>query len=229
MKVNHTKAITMAAIVALALSVGMAHAVLAQEGLGHGPGGPGFGKELNLTADQQAKMKQIREQNMASMKAIRDDQSLTPEQRQQKMQALHESMKTQMEAILTPEQQKKMAQMPEHQGRMGGPMLNGNPQRVAKELNLTADQQTKIKSIMQSSNQQMRTIEQNQSLSQQDKRAQINQLRDSTKTQISALLTPDQQQKFAQMHKGGPGGHGHRPGGPGGQQDNGAQQPPQGI
>jgi Spy/CpxP family protein refolding chaperone len=231
MKLNHRKAITMAAIIALALSVGMAHAALAQEGSGHGPG-PGFAKELNLTADQQAKVKQIMEQNHASMKAIRDDQSLTPEQRHQKMSALHESMKTQMDAILTPEQQQKMAQMHEGRGGMGGPGGHAGMMGMAKELNLTADQQTKVKSIMESTHQQMRTIEQNQSLSKQDKQAQIKQLHESTKTQISALLTPDQQQKFAQMHehmgKGGRG-HGHHPSGSGGQQDNGAQQPPPGI
>ncbi|MCU1306778.1 MAG: hypothetical protein JWN45_1473 [Acidobacteriaceae bacterium] len=227
MKVNHhRKAITMAAIIALALSVGMAHGARAQEGAG--PGRGGFGKDLNLTADQQAKIKQIREQDRASMKAIRDDKSLTPEQRQEKIRALRVSMKRDMDAVLTPDQLQKMAKMRES-GEMGGPGGHPGMMGMAKKLNLTADQQTKVKSIMESTHQQMQTVEQNQSLSQQDKQAQIKQLHESTKTQISALLTPDQQQKFAQMHDHmGKGRHGHHPGGTGGQQDNGAQQPPPG-
>jgi Spy/CpxP family protein refolding chaperone len=226
MQVNHKKNLAMAAIIALALSVGIAHAALAQHDPGQGPGGQRMAKELNLTADQQAKVKQIMEANHAKMQAIRDDQSLTQEQRQEKMSALHESMKKDMAAVLTPDQQQKMANMHER-GKMGGPMMAGNPQRVAKELNLTADQQTKMKSIMESANQQERTIKQNQSLSQEDKHAQIKQLRDSTKSQISAILTPDQQQKFAQMHMGKGGhGRGHRPDGSGGQPGEGAQTPP---
>jgi Spy/CpxP family protein refolding chaperone len=174
------------------------------------------------------------EANHANMKAIRDDQSLTPDQRQEKMRALHASMKKDMDAVLTPDQQQKLAQMHEKRGGTGehGGMMGGNPgERMAKELNLTADQQTKMKSIMESTHQQMRAIEDNQSLSQQDKHAKIQALHESTKSQISAILTPEQQQKFAQMHEhrgAGGNGRGHRPGGQGGQQGEGAQTPPPG-
>jgi Spy/CpxP family protein refolding chaperone len=226
MKVNHRKNLAMAAIIALALISGLGRAAIAQ-GEGQGHGGDKMAKELNLTADQQAKVKQIMEANHTKMQAIRNDQSLTQDQRQEQMRTLHESMKKDMAAVLTPDQQQKMATMHERGGKMGGPMMAGNPQRVAKELNLTADQQTKMKSIMQSANQQERTIKQNQSLSQDDKHAQIKQLRDSTKSQISAILTPDQQQKFAQMHTGKGGhGRGHRPDGQSGQPGEEAQTPP---
>jgi Spy/CpxP family protein refolding chaperone len=233
MKVNHRKNLAMATIIALALISGLGHAALAQHEPGQGPGGGKMAKELNLTADQQAKIKQIMEANHTKMQAIRNDQSLTQEQRQQQMRALHESMKTQMDAVLTPDQQQKMAQMHEKHGGMGGPgMMGGNPgERMAKELNLTADQQTKMKAIMESTHQQMSAIEKDQSLSQQDKHAKIQQLHESTKSQISAILTPDQQQKFAQMHEHmgqGGRGRGHRPGGQGGEQGEGAQTPPPG-
>jgi len=58
-----------------------------------------------------------------------------------------------------------------------------------------------MKSIMESTHQQMRAIQDNQSLSQQDKDAKIQQLHESTKSQVNAMLTPDQQQKFAQIHE----------------------------
>jgi Spy/CpxP family protein refolding chaperone len=192
--------------------------------------GDRMAKELNLTADQQAKMKQIMQQDHASMKAIRDDQSLTKEQRQAKMQSLHESMKKDVDAILTPEQRQKMVTLhAQHGGEMGG-----NPgDRIAKKLNLSADQKTKVENIMESTHQQMSAIREDQSLSQPDKQAKIKQLHESTKSQVNALLTPDQQQKFAKMHDGmGPGGHkghGHHKGGPDGQEGQGAQTPPPGV
>lgn len=45
------------------------------------------------------------------MKAIRDDTSLSEEQRKNKMKAIHESLQDQMSTALTPEQQAKLKQM----------------------------------------------------------------------------------------------------------------------
>ena len=73
-------------------------------------------EKLNLTEDQQAKLKPIIEDQSKQMKAIHDDTSLAPADRQAKMKELHESSIEKMNAILTPEQQAKWKQM--RQGMM---------------------------------------------------------------------------------------------------------------
>ena len=78
-----------------------------------GPGGgPGammerIAKELNLTADQQAKWKEIAEQEKAALKPIMDDQSLSREDKRAKMMDLNKGFADQRRAVLDPDQQKK--------------------------------------------------------------------------------------------------------------------------
>jgi Spy/CpxP family protein refolding chaperone len=68
-------------------------------------------EKLNLTEDQQAKMKPIIEDQSKQMKAIHDDSSLAPADRQAKMKEIHESSIEKMNAILTPDQQAKWKQL----------------------------------------------------------------------------------------------------------------------
>jgi len=68
-------------------------------------------EKLNLTDDQKAKVKPILQDQLQQMKAVREDSSLSEEQRQAKMKSIHESLHNQINAVLTPEQQAKFKQM----------------------------------------------------------------------------------------------------------------------
>lgn len=69
--------------------------------------------ELNLTDDQKTQLKPILQDEVGKLKAVRDDSSLSPDQKQAKMKTIHDGAKTQIDAILTPEQQKKLQAMKE--------------------------------------------------------------------------------------------------------------------
>ncbi len=84
-------------------------------------------------------------------------------------------------------------------------------QMMTKQLDLTADQQQKIKPLLESESQQMQTLHQDTSLSQEDRMSKMKQIRQSTNEQIKSSLNPDQQQKFDEMMSR----HGHAHGGPG--------------
>lgn len=68
-------------------------------------------KELNLTDDQQAKMKPVLADEMKQMKSVRDDTTLTQDQKRDKMKEIHQSTDSQVNDILTPDQQKKYADL----------------------------------------------------------------------------------------------------------------------
>ena len=75
-------------------------------------------KDLNLSADQKAKIKSIREQTKQQMQAVKADNSLTAEQKKAKMKEIRENSFSQINSQLTPEQQQKFAQMrAQHKGR----------------------------------------------------------------------------------------------------------------
>ena len=101
-------------------------------------------------------------------------------------------------------------------------------QRMTQQLNLTADQQQKIKPILEQEQQQVQTLHQDTSISQQDKWGKMQQIRQGANDQIKSVLNPDQQQKFTEMQeRHGPGGMDHGGMGQGGMQAPPPQAPPQ--
>jgi periplasmic protein CpxP/Spy len=72
-------------------------------------------------------------------------------------------------------------------------------QHMTRQYNLTEDQQTKIKPILEQEQQQMQTLRSDTSMSQQDRMSKIRELRQSTNEQIKGVLTPDQQKKWEAM------------------------------
>lgn len=80
--------------------------------------------ELNLSKDQQAQMKSLHQENKQQREAIKNDASLTPDQKKQKMKELHQSQAGKMNSILTPDQQAKWKQMMAE--RKQNHQMNGN-------------------------------------------------------------------------------------------------------
>jgi len=72
-------------------------------------------EKLNLTDDQKARLRPILQDQMQQMKAVREDSSLSEEQKRAKMKPIHESLHDQINAVLTPEQQAKFKQMRQEQ------------------------------------------------------------------------------------------------------------------
>jgi periplasmic protein CpxP/Spy len=70
-------------------------------------------KELNLTKEQQEKIRPILENEMKEMQTLHKDESLTPQQKAEKMKAIRQTTKDAINKVLTPEQQKKYAEMQE--------------------------------------------------------------------------------------------------------------------
>jgi Spy/CpxP family protein refolding chaperone len=69
--------------------------------------------ELNLTDAQKTQIKPILQSEFQQLKSVKDDASLSPEQQKAKAQEIHASAKSQINSVLTPEQQKKLATMRE--------------------------------------------------------------------------------------------------------------------
>ena len=76
-----------------------------------GERGEKFAKELNLTPDQQAELKTIRENIRQQAQAIKNDSSLSADQKKAKSKELRKSSHEQMMAKLTPDQQAKFKEM----------------------------------------------------------------------------------------------------------------------
>jgi Spy/CpxP family protein refolding chaperone len=81
-------------------------------------------------------------------------------------------------------------------GRMGGAQ---HMQKMATELNLTEAQKTQLKGIHEQQRTKMQELRANTSLTKEQKMEQAKALRESTHSQMTTLLTPEQQTKFTEM------------------------------
>ena len=70
---------------------------------------------------------------------------------------------------------------------------------LVEKLGLSADQQKAIGAIIRSSQGQMQALRADESLSREDRRAKVREVLTSTRDQIRAALTPDQQKVFDAM------------------------------
>ena len=96
-------------------------------------------------------------------------------------------------------------------GRHGRMSVDERMQHLTQALNLSADQQAKVKSILQDQHKEMQSLRQDTSLSQQDRRAKFQQVRQDTHQKIRDVLNDEQKAKFDEMksrHQGRMGKHG---------------------
>jgi protein CpxP len=76
-------------------------------------------KQLDLTDDQKTKVRAIFEDEMKQRQGLREDSSLSREDRMEKMRVINQSTREQTEKILTDDQKKKYeAMMKENRERM---------------------------------------------------------------------------------------------------------------
>ena len=97
-----------------------------------------------------------------------------------------------------------LAQVPG--GQQGGQWGQGQPptvdqrmQRLTQALELTGDQQEKIKPILEAESAQMQTLRDDPALSQPDRMTKMKEIREHTASQINPILNADQQKKYAEM------------------------------
>lgn len=127
--------------VALTATLMCTAAVFAQEGGGQRPGGPGgrqmltvdeqiarWSEQLTLTDDQKAKIKPILEDQRKDMAKLREDTSMSPEDRRAKNQEIRKAGNDKIRKILNADQQKKWDDMQQQmqQRGPGGPPKSGS-------------------------------------------------------------------------------------------------------
>jgi protein CpxP len=92
-------------------------------------------------------------------------------------------------------------------------------QHMTQMLNLSSDQQMKIRPILDNESQQMQALRSDTSMSRDDRMTKMKSIRENTNSQIVPILTSQQQQKWQQMqqmqsqHRGPQGGAMGAPGG----------------
>jgi len=180
---------------------------------------------LGLSEDQKAKIKPLLEENFKEKQAVRADQNLTREQRRATMLKLRGQLHEKIKPILTPEQNSQFADMRAAAGHHGkgqnacrkhmghGMAYRMDPDkhlaRMTACMGLSADQQAKIKPLLEQALKEKQAVRADQNLTREQRQAKMQQQRGQMQEKIKPLLTAEQLKQFdaakgpaAQQQKG---------------------------
>ncbi|GAO41515.1 hypothetical protein [Flavihumibacter petaseus] len=124
---------------------------------------------------------------------------LTPEQRQQ-LDKLQKEHKEKMMAILTPEQKAKLEQQRKERANDRQKHRGASISKMKETLQLTDDQAAKMKSIREDHKKQAELIRANSTLAEGERLAQLKKLSADKRSEVNAMLTPEQQEKLKQFN-----------------------------
>ena len=225
-------------ITTLLLAAAMTWSV-ASQAQGTGPGGgprganPGrfvdrMAQELNLTESQKSTIQSYLEDQRSQLQVLRNDTTLTRDQKAQRMREITQQTRDKIQSILTVEQKQKAEDLRNQARERVQQRANEQFDRMARLLDLTPEQKTQMKSYLDSQRTQLQALRDNTSLTPEQRREQARTIGEQTRNTIRSLLNPTQQQKLQDLREsrggrfrgparqGGPRGFGG-PGGPRGQ------------
>lgn len=156
-------------------------------------------EKLNLTDAQKAAIKPILATEANELKAVHQDGSLSNEQKQAKIKEIRDNSREKINALLTTEQQKLFAEMKDQAGSRMRERFQNRLTVLAEKLNLTDEQKAAINPILATEANDIKAVAQDNSLSKEQKQTKIAGIREASDTKINALLTPEQQAKWAKL------------------------------
>ncbi len=152
-------------------------------------------RELNLTPEQVGKLKTIVRERMEKLQALRQDSSLSANEKRQKLAAARAEILTEVKKVLTPDQFEKW------KARMG--LTAGSPatplarvRAAINDLNLTEEQKDQLQPLYQEQMQKLRELRDDPSLSMAEKLDRLKALHQEVAPRLKKVLTAEQCAKW---------------------------------
>ncbi len=165
-------------------------------------GGKGdFGGKLNLTDDQKAQAKTINDDFRKQLSTLRSNDKITMGDFKKQSQALRQDHKQKMDALLTADQKKQLADVKQKGGERHKKMGTARLDEMKTQLGLTDDQVAKLKASQEGVRSKIKAIHDNASLTEEQKREQSKQLMAQQKDSFKAVLTKEQLAKMEGFRK----------------------------
>ena len=152
-------------------------------------------KELNLTDEQKEKLQTVIRGQTEKLRELRQDNSLSPEDKREKFQAIREEITADVKKVLSPEQfEKWKAKQGQLAGGAGGP--RARLQEAIKDLNLTDEQKEQLKPLYQEQMEKLRELHQDNSLSISEKLGKLRAIQKEIAPKLKKVLDAEQYAKW---------------------------------
>ncbi|MBI2820390.1 MAG: hypothetical protein HYX73_10455 [Acidobacteria bacterium] len=200
----------------IAAILGVGHGVYALQdppgpGVGPGPGGPRLprlqqlAEQLDLTDAQKTQIQGVLENARSQLQTLRNDTTLTREQKMDQAQQITQQTRDQIHSVLTPDQQAKADELRQQaEERFGAQREKMEEQlltRLTKQLDLTDSQKSTIQLYLQDQKTQLQALKDNTALTASQKFEQMQSIRQQTQEKIKSVLTAEQQTQLDQLRE----------------------------
>jgi Spy/CpxP family protein refolding chaperone len=154
-------------------------------------------KELNLTDEQKEKLQTIIRAQMGKLRDLRQDTTLSAEDKKERIRALREEITAEVKKVLTPEQfEKWKAKQSQSTTSGGGPAAR--LQEAIKGLDLTDQQKEQLKPVYQEQMDKLRELQQDTSLSLPQKLEKLKDMHKEIAPKLKKVMNAEQ---FAKWEK----------------------------
>jgi Spy/CpxP family protein refolding chaperone len=152
-------------------------------------------RELNLTPDETAKLQNIVREHAQELRALRQDNSLSPEEKRLKLAAARAGIISEVKKVLTPEQFEKWKA---RQGLTTGGAVRplARLQQAINDLNLTDEQKEQLKPLYMEQMVKLRDLYQDTSLSMAEKLDKLKASYKDAAPKLKQVLSADQYAKW---------------------------------
>jgi periplasmic protein CpxP/Spy len=148
-------------------------------------------RELKLTPEQTARLQTIVRERAEKLRQLRQDTTLSPEEKRQKLMTARADLVSEVKKILTPEQfEIWRARQGEVAGRPARPLAR--LQQAINDLNLTEDQKEQLKPLYQEQMDKLRGLYLDPNLSMADKLDKLKGIRQEAAPKLKKVLSAEQ-------------------------------------
>jgi Spy/CpxP family protein refolding chaperone len=161
-------------------------------------------KQLNLSEDQQRQLRDLRQGEMATMQKLRNDTTLTPQARKDRMKSIRDEHLEKMKQLLTPEQFNKMQEFRKQQkaefSEKGKKRAEAMRAKM-KELNLSEVQRTQLREIRKGAMTSLRKLRSDTGLTPEARMDGMRKIRMEQTEKLKQVLTPEQFTRLQEFRK----------------------------
>ena len=158
-------------------------------------------QQFELSTDQQSQMKELLIEAEQKREAYRSSGNRPS---REEMQANRKEMDAKMKSILTDEQYAKMKALRknhQHKPNRSSKSVDAQLQKMDDNLDLTPEQEQKIKVLIEQSKKEKAEIMESNTLSEDEKKDAVKELRKKKKEQMKQILTAEQLEKMKAMKR----------------------------
>ena len=158
-------------------------------------------KQLILSDEQKKQAQAYKVALKQKMKELNKNESITVKEQRDRKDALRKEQKAKMQALLTPEQKTKMAELKATKMAKKEEKFAKGLEKMKSKINLSDAQVMQLKSQRERIKANAKEIKDNESLSRTQRKEQLMALKAEAKTQKSNIFTADQIKQLDEMKK----------------------------